>query len=353
MRKMISLTTFFLITAAFAHATMSTPVDQHAQNYQIVVNNRILAKVQGQNISVIDVMKKMDVYLNQNYPEVAQNTVARFQFYSSQWKQSLAQMIDNELIIADAEAKQVKVSDGDLRETIQERFGPNIMSTLDKLGITYEEARKMILAEMIVQRMTWIKINSKAIQSVNPKDIKLAYQNFCIENPPIEEWDYQVVAIRSENASIGEKIAEKVQELLATQKIGLDNLSVDLASHIELDPTTSIQVSNEMHASSKEISENHKEVLFSLPTHTFSLPILQKSRASQTTVHRIFYLKDHKKIEQPRFEKMATQLENHLIHEAINKESAAYIKKIRQYFGYDEKSMEESIPSNFQPFSIK
>ena len=179
-----------ILLCFFALAAISHGIAQ--ENYEIIVNNRILAKVQDQTISVLDVMKKMDVYLNHNLPEVAGSPVARFQFYSSQWRGMLSQMIDNELIIADAEAKKITITDGDLRETIQERFGPNIMATLDKIGLSYEEARKMILAEMIVQRMTWFKINSKAIQSVNPKDIKLAYQKYCLTNAPSDEFEFQI-----------------------------------------------------------------------------------------------------------------------------------------------------------------
>ncbi len=343
------LTSFCLLSSA----VYSAPGGSSQENYEIIVNNRILAKVQEQTISVIDVMKKMDVFLNQYYPEVAENPMARFQYYTSQWRSTLAQMIDNELIMADAEAKQVKISDGDLRESIQERFGPNIMATLDKIGLSYEEARKMVLADMIVQRMTWFKINSKAIQSVNPKDIKLAYQRYCEENPSTDEFEYQIVSVRSQDPSVGAKTAELIHNLLSDNKISLDNLQSDLSSHVELDQGVTIQVSEPLKGSTKDLSQSYKEVLISLPTHTFSLPVLQKSRVDQGVSHRIFFVKDHIKKEVPRFEKIAADLENHLIKEAIDKESAFYIKKLRKYFGYDDKSLEESIPPNFQPFTLK
>jgi len=48
---------------------------------------------------------------------------ARYQFYSAQWYPTLQQMIDHELMVTDAETREVKVSDGEVREEIQTRFG--------------------------------------------------------------------------------------------------------------------------------------------------------------------------------------------------------------------------------------
>ena len=349
--KKIVLISLWLTFFASVHAA-ETDV---ALPYEIVINNRILAKVQQQTISVIDLMKKMDVLLNQNYPEYAKDTMARFQFYSSQWRQVLSQMIDNELILADAETKQVKIGDGDLRETIQQRFGPNIMSTLDKLGLTYEEARNMVHTDMLVQRMMWFKVNSKAIQSVNPKDIKIAYDQIRQNSEEAEEWEYQVVSIRSQNQELGEKIANLTYKLLSSNDVTTENLTTELSKHIEYDPSmTTIQISSEMKATKKDLSESHREVISRLTAHTFSLPILQKSRAQPNYhVHRIFFLKDYKKEEAPSFKDVSLRVENELINQAIQKEAYHYLQKLRKYYGYDEKSLAETVPENFEPFQLK
>jgi len=94
---------------------------------------------------------------------------ARYQFYSSQWYPTLQQMIDHELMVTDAETRQVNVSDGEVREEIQTRFGPNVMESLDQLGITYDEAREMVHQDMIVQRIQWVRVSSKDHFSRNQK----------------------------------------------------------------------------------------------------------------------------------------------------------------------------------------
>src|SRR5690242_2788930 len=120
---------------------------------EIVVTNRILARVNGVSISVIDVMKKMDMLLQRYYPERFSFKFMRFQYYTKNWRDTLTQIIDQELMLADAEHLDVKVSDAEVREEIIRRFGANIMVTLDAIGVSYEEARAQIHKEIVVQKI--------------------------------------------------------------------------------------------------------------------------------------------------------------------------------------------------------
>src|SRR5688500_2146181 len=105
-----------------------------AESDGIIVNNRILVRVNGKSISVLDVMKKMNVALNQYFPQYAKKPDARFEFFSTQWKGVLAQMIDHELILQDAENLGVTIKDTEIREKLQERFDPNVVINLANLG---------------------------------------------------------------------------------------------------------------------------------------------------------------------------------------------------------------------------
>ena len=67
----------------------------------------------------------------------------------------MMEMIDGELILADAADKEIKLTDGEVREEIERRFGPSVSVTLDKIGLTQEEAWRLVKNEMIVQRMNW------------------------------------------------------------------------------------------------------------------------------------------------------------------------------------------------------
>src|SRR5262245_8170025 len=100
------------------------------ENIQIIINNRILAKVNGKAISAFDVMKKMDMLFYRQYPEYTAIPQARLQFYQVSWKRVLQELIDKELILADAEESKLQVSAGDIRQEMELLLGPNIHSSL-------------------------------------------------------------------------------------------------------------------------------------------------------------------------------------------------------------------------------
>lgn len=315
----------------------------------LIIYNRILAKVNGKTLSVIDVMKRMDMFLQKHYPQLANSKAARYQFYSAQWRDYLAQMIDQELMIADAEHLEVKITDAEVREEILNRFGPNTMPILDTMGLAYEEARKMIHDELLVQRMMWFRVNSKALSSVNSLDVKEAYKQFCAKNPELEEWQYQVLSIRSPEKQTSETLAKHAFDLLQSN-LEFSALSEKLTAP---DETITITLSPEMQADEKSVSASHKDVLRTLSDNSFSAPIAQVSRVDNSVVYRIFYLKKHSKKTVPAFEKIAEDLKEQLLQQAANKENAQYILKLRERLGYDEKHMLETLPNDFQPFALR
>lgn len=344
------LTLLFVIASLTCTAEESSLVAPATQG-SLIVHNRILAKINGKTISVLDVMKKMEVFFARNYPQYASSPTARYQFFSSQWRNSLAEMIDRELIVADAEAKGIKIKDGDLREAIQERFGPNLMQTFDKLGITYEEAKAMTETDMIVERMNWFRVTAKVFQNVHPQNIKEAYKEYQLTHPPKEEWTYQVLSLRGEDR---EKIAAFAQRAEAVLRRGSTSFAAveDELKQEEENPAVAVTVSQEQHADDKTISAAHKEVLATLKPGSYSQPIAQVSRFDNSTVYRIFYLKEHVHVETPPFEKMSEKLYQGLLDEKLTKENAEYLNKLRKRFNYDEKYLSEMIPADFEPFAL-
>ncbi len=337
-------TLFFCLLAslpAFAEDEMPNASEN------LIVYNRILAKVNGKTVSVIDVMKRMELFLQKHYSHLSNNNVARYQFFSSQWREFLTQIIDQELMIADAAKLEVKVSDAEVREEILNRFGPNIMPTLDNMGFTYDEARQAIHDDILVSKMMWFRVNSKALTKVNSQDVKEAYKAYCEKNPAMEEWEYQVLSIRSSQKEASEMLARRAFDLLNT------NLELAKVSEELKDENVTVTLSSELKADEKSVSASHKEILMTLSDNTFSEPIAQVSRADNSVVYRIFYLKKHSKRELPIFEKIADDIKEHLLQQAAGKENQLYITKLRERFGYDEKHMTETLPDNFQPFALK
>lgn len=313
---------------------------------KIAVQNSILAKVNGKTISVLDVKKKLDLTFHQAFPQFADDIRARIQFYDASWRNVLMDMIDHELIIADALDKEIKLTDGEVREEIENRFGPSVMQTLDKIGLTYDEAWKMLKNEMIVQRMTWWFIQMKARSSVSPQDVRQAYRLYLQENPAYTEWKYRVVSIRVDTPD--DALSEQVHQLLHASGKAPEQLSEELKK-LEA-PGIAIAISKEFSAKDKELSELHRASLSSLTAGHYSKPSFQASRIDKKTVYRIFYLIDKMDYPAPAFEAISQQLQDNLIQKAAGDESQYYITKLRKHYGYDAAAV---LPEELHPFSVQ
>src|SRR5580704_3365582 len=103
MKKKTLLLILLIQLGTFSLQGQNAPMLFGKGERKIVVNNRILAKVNGKAISVLDIMKKMDMLFYRQYPQYANNAEARQQFYSMYWKTALQECIDKELIMADAQ----------------------------------------------------------------------------------------------------------------------------------------------------------------------------------------------------------------------------------------------------------
>ncbi|OGN55725.1 MAG: hypothetical protein A3D96_01395 [Chlamydiae bacterium RIFCSPHIGHO2_12_FULL_44_59] len=333
----------FLLTLSTLSAE---PLTDFQQDKKLAIQNSILTQVNGKIISMIDIKKKMDVTFHQNYPQIEHSSLARCQFYEASWKHVLKEMIDQELIIADAADKEIKVTDGEVREALEERFGPNVTHTLDAIGLTRSEAWDMIKNEMIVQRMMWWFVHQKAQMTITPQDIKHAYYLYQKEHPSYTEWTYRVVSIRIDVD--GEEAAQQTHQLLLLSGKSPDLLQTEL-KNLER-PGMTISISNPYTAKTQDLSEIHKKSIETLSPGSYSAPVAQLSRRDNQMVHRIFYLETKTDVPAPSFHQVASQLRDELVQKASMEESQAYITKLRKHYGY-----ETILPSleNLHPFSLQ
>lgn len=334
---------FFLLVFS---SLVASPFRDFSQAPKIAVQNSILAKVNGKTISMMDIKKKMDMVFHQYYPDLIDSPHDRLKFYEVSWRRVLMDLIDNELIIADALDKEVKITDGDIRELMEERFGPNVLQTLDRIDVTYDEAWKMLKNELIVQRMSGWFIYSKAASSVTPQDIRNAYKHYLQHNPPYSEWHYQVVSIRSEDAN--DTVAKKVYETLSQTAKKPEEIQ-DIVKALEEELKVPITLSGEFKAKTQDLSDVHRKELESLAVGSYSKPSRQINKQKQT-VYRIFYLLGKNEHPAPSFESLSLNLRNELQQKAVVQESENYLGKLRKYYGF---ALDETIPEDLHPFSIQ
>lgn len=316
----------------------------------IVINNRVLARINGKAISVVDVMKKMDILFLKQFPEYTSIAEARYQFYDINWRHVLEDLIDKELVLADAEENKVQISSGDVRQEMETMFGPNIIENLDKIGLTFEEAHKIIQGDLIIRRMMMMRVNSKAMRNVTPQAIRAAYEDFSKKNLRQEAWHYRVLSIRNKDAAAGAKTAELAYQLLTEEGLPLNDLVQRLK---EDNQKSSINLSDDLFQTEGEIAEALKPILQNLSEQAYSKPFEQKSRADNSTVFRIIYLKEKVPGGLIPFNELEMQLHDQLFNAALEVETDAYLKKIRQHFDVKVDVINELIPEDFQPFALK
>jgi len=343
MRNFFSCLCGALFLFAFSSSPKLVPLEPVDE---IVIQNRILVKINEKNISVLDVVKQIDLFLSRHYPQYLYSKAAKYQYYTSQWRPFLQQMIDTELMVLDAESCNVKISEGDVREEIQNRFGPNVMEQLELLGISYEEMKKIVHQEMLVQRIQWLRVTSKVLQRVTSEELKKSYQKYLLNNENKGSWKYQFLTIRSQNLAKSQEVGQMIFDL----KEGVEGELSKALSRVKggVEGLVSLSLSQEFQLEEGELSKEHKELLLQLNQGDWSLPVVQISRDGTETV-RIFHLKGHQQQTPRSFQAIAKELKQELLNEFFVEENQKYLNRLQLKFGFNQSFLQ--IAPSWEPFS--
>lgn len=349
----ISIITSLLLATRLLTAAESMP-KKRLEEPKIFVNNRILAHINGKPITTYDLVKKMDLSFYKQYPEYVSSIQARFQFYEQGWKFILDDLITEELILADAKESKIEVTTGDVRQEIEQQFGPNIIENLDKAGMSLDEAYKTVQSDLIMQRTIGARVNVKALRAVTPSKIRAFYDEYISkpENRRLTKWHYQAITIKDRDIKKTEALSKNVYQMLM-DGVPLDQLAETLSNKKMLGRHGKVTVSNEVTNNEKELSESYKEVLTYLDPGMFSQPFPFKSRALKTTVYRILFLRDVEVGTFPTYKELESKIKQKLLNEAADKETDLYFEKLRQHYHVRENDLKATIPADYKPFELK
>jgi hypothetical protein len=355
-KKCFVLGTFWLCSCALLNAAgMDALYSKPQEASKIIINNRILAQVNGKLISTYDVTKKMDMLFYKQYPQYLTVLDARYQYYLANWKYVLDELINKELVLADAKELKIEASGGDVRQEMESSFGPNIIENLDKAGITFDEAAKIMQGDIVIRRMVNMRVNVKALRAVTPATVRQAYEEFIQEpkNARLTEWRYRVITVSDRTPQRTEETADKAYRMLIEQRIPLDKLAETMKAQNLLGRKGKVTVSDEIFNNEQELSDVYRETLKTMEPGMISQPAAHKSRTNQSTVYRIFYVKDKVPGGMPSFQEMEGKLKEELLNQAADKETELYLNKLRQHFHIREQDINVRIPADYQPFMLK
>ena len=223
--RILILAFFIHVQAAYPSASNHSYMSGFPQE-KLVINNRPLFKIHGQMISLLDVVKKMDLFIYENNPAIISSPRLRYQFYMQNWFPTLQEMIHIKLILSDAETKKINISNGDIREEMLERFGSSsLIQKIHNLNLSYDEMRNLVQEELIIRKMKTFKVYSKVMQIVTPDLIQSKYREHCSANAPSKKWKYQFVSLRGQEDEIIQNCLNKLFTLL-NNSCPIDHLSL-------------------------------------------------------------------------------------------------------------------------------
>lgn len=328
-------------------------IQQTKKLNRIIVENRVLATVNNTPISVYDVMKKMDLEFYMMHPHLMDSDVARYQFYSSQWRPEFDRMIDNELLLSDAKAHKIELTDGDLRQEIEQRFGPDVISTIDHIGLTYDETVDMVKKDILTQRMAHGYLYLKGVFSVSPEDLLYSYHQYIENHKKPDRWNYYMISFNGPNALEDAQIAKQKLDKMLQESKNFKSVCYRFQEQMPSNENRSIQISDEFELPSDKIHEAHRTILSQLTPHSISEPKEEISRRTKQPIYRLFYLASYEPGGTIELAEVEDKLVLDLKRTKFEQEYQAYITKLREQTGLTKEIINESIPSDFEPFKIR
>jgi hypothetical protein len=353
MKKTLVILSACLQMVSGAVFAAEDPLLSDVEPTHIFVNNRILAQVNGKSISVVDVMKKIDMMFYKQFPQYTASVPARYQFYQLQWKRVLQEFIDKELILADAEEAKVEVNSGDVRQEMEHLFGPNIVMNLDKVGLSFEEAWSMVKEDIIFRKMMGYRVHAKALRRVTPAVVRAYYDANAQNNPRSEQWIYIVISLRSNDQTLGAEAANFVHKLLVEEKKPITEMPEKVREISQYKETIKVTISDTFRHGEQDLSAAYKQALTDLTKGSYSKPIAQKSKSDKSTVYRIFYLQEHHESGIIPFSEVEGNIRNQLLEMTVDEETEAYLNKLHKHYHVDEGHLESLTPDDFAPFILK
>ncbi len=317
----------FLLTCA----TLSAELPYKEGEFEILVQNRVMAQVNGKPITALDVIKRMDFLFYRQFPEYMSSQSARYQYYEMNFEPILQELIDRELMRADAAEMKVEILPSDVRQELETTFGPDIISNLDKIGLRLEEAMTMLKDELLIRRVTMYKVNGKAFRNVGPMEIKKAYEEWLTTHTEPQKWRYRLFTLRGPSEEEGKKAAALVREAILT---GLDPETVrkEVIQEGLISPNITMTLSEVYTQPQEEVPDLLLPVLSKMDGPGVSEIFSQLSRKTGEVAVRLIVLEDKLSSLNPPLRDVEDRLKNDLLQRGAMAESQKYLSSLRDQY---------------------
>jgi len=324
----------FLIGMTFLRA-------EETSGKTIAVDNRVLAAVRGQVITVVDVMKKLDMLFYQQFPQYRGSTEAKFEFYKSNWKRVFEDLVDRQLVLAWAEERKYHVSNGELREELEQMFGPNVMMNLYEAGLSVYEVQEMMRADLLMRRIVGYCVRMPVMASITPEVIRVEYERQLEEAKKRTVWVWKSVTIRSKEGDCPKAVAEKIASQLATV----------LPEKVQAPEGVEVVSSQTFHSKNQELSDSLQESFQHLSIGQYSEPVEFIGRSSSAKSWRCYCVeqKDHEML--PSLSELEGVLREHIAAPEVEEKSREFFADLRRQYHVQQVLSSDTLVA-FEPFAL-
>jgi hypothetical protein len=312
----------------------------------IVVENRVLAMVRDQIVTVVDVTKKMDMIFCQQFPQYKGVPEARYEFYRTNWRNIFQELVDRQLIISMAEEKQFGVTNGDIRQELEELFGPNAMMNLYEGGLSLHDVEEMMKADILLRRALSFYVHAPAFAAVTPAVLRAEYEKRVEELKKKYGWVWRTVTVRSKSGDCPKRIADRVWNRLQKEKCTIEQVGAELGDGYE------VVMSQPFRSEQSEVAANVQTILEQLQPQTFSEPQPCTLRSDPRQGWRCYIVDDRFFVKAPSFDELESTLRQEMVSPAITKRTVEFFEDLRKQYGVKHLLSSEELQA-FEPFQLK
>ena len=351
--RYLSFITSFVLRASIFSLCLFLPAHVVAKEPYVVVNNRVLAQVNGKAITVRDLTKKMDMIMLRQYPEQFASSQIRYEFYQANWQKVLSDLVNRELVQLAADELNWPVPQGDIRQEMEEIFGPNVRLNLENANLTYDEVWQMLRADITIRRMLSLQVNSRVFSEITPERIKKAYEAYVKDGGDRSEYCYRMITLKAKSKQKAMEAAVFAHKLLQEKKASLETLQEILKKEKYLSDEVTLAISSSLQQKQEMLAEQVKSVVSKLAEGGLSEPQEQISRLDGVPVVRLYLLEKKSEATPKSFVELEAVIRENLIRERVEEETEKYFANLRKHYDVRLEDVQKEFPQGFTPFALR
>lgn len=315
--------------------------------HTIQTNNKILTHVGNKPITVLDVKREMDRQIYLFDKTAFDNPEAVYAHYNQNWKYTLKKIVQDELLLLEAESREFSIPPHEITKKTAELYGENPVPLYQLLSITQEEAKEHGKRELYSMYLNYFNIWDKCNIAATPKEVQKAYQSFIKDLPMKDKWIYQAMVVQGKDEQLVNQTSESISQMLKGGQFS--NLAA-IVDSLSVGDDLKVGLSKDITLTTKELSPSLLAVLENLEVGMMTDVITAKS--SGTYTGKVIHLKEIQKEPIPDFSEISENLKHNIVSKSSEELSEKYFGNLSKKYGLSGLYGKNLQQSQLVPFTL-